>query len=628
MKAPVLRSVTETPGFRFPGQTAADWSVLGIVLGGLALLIAPSHWTSIWMDREFSGWVAPIANRIGAGQMLYVDGARSPMPPLPALLLAAITGGQATWIDESRLIVAFQTGILALGYATIRRLASWPVPLLTVLAASPLVFALPKTIAYDAMAQFWVAFAGWLLIFRAQARQPTARAWTEVALGAVTALLLFTKQSTAVGAGLGCFVALWFLSAGRGGRCLFATLARYTGASALVFALLLLALGPWMDRAHFVTDVFMSGAEVKGGRIMLLRSLMAYGWEFAAQCARLIGVVLVVAAWRAHRSARMQPEIWPAAMAVPAQSGWPLPAAAIACVGIPVLASAYLPAGLATRGLGLAQALLQTVLWTSFVIAVVVAARELFARGNDAKKYALAFTALTVLFTASAVFHSLSDNYFRWSYDNNPLIVLMLGFIMAHAVKARASAIGRSRSYWAWGIVAVQASCWAGFVEQYRACKSCVEEWPECAHLRGARMPASAGGMRELVAKVRSAAPAPRDTVLLLPNDPNVEAWFERPRPNLTAAIVFSDQYLDRFVDEDFERLRRTPPKVIVIGPRGFWRGFQRRWHIDYGCERLVDRVTTELLPTAYDLAATQPIQHMGRTDYMDIFLLRPAARR
>jgi hypothetical protein len=49
--------------------------------------------------------------------------------------------------------------------------------------------------------------------------------------------------------------------------------------------------------------------------------------------------------------------------------------------------------------------------------------------------------------------------------------------------------------------------------------------------------------MRELVGIVRSAADASTDrTVLLLPNDPNVEAWFDRPRPSLSSAIIFVDQ--------------------------------------------------------------------------------------
>jgi hypothetical protein len=38
------------------------------------------------MDREFTGWVAPIANRFSDGQVLYANGGRSPLAPLPFVL--------------------------------------------------------------------------------------------------------------------------------------------------------------------------------------------------------------------------------------------------------------------------------------------------------------------------------------------------------------------------------------------------------------------------------------------------------------------------------------------------------------------------------------------------------------
>ncbi len=60
---------------------------LTLGLGVLATQLVPAHWTSLWNDREFSGWVAPIANRLGGGIRLYEDGLHTPLPPLPFVLV-------------------------------------------------------------------------------------------------------------------------------------------------------------------------------------------------------------------------------------------------------------------------------------------------------------------------------------------------------------------------------------------------------------------------------------------------------------------------------------------------------------------------------------------------------------
>ena len=129
-------------------------------------------------------------------------------------------------------------------------------------------------------------------------------------------------------------------------------------------------------------------------------------------------------------------------------------------------------------------------------------------------------------------------------------------------------------------------------------------------------------GIRQLVAGVRRFAfDADRDEVLLLPNDPNVEAWFVPPDPNLRRQFVFSDQYWDRYLDRDFALLSKTPPKVIVIGPRNFWRAFQQNWNMHRGCERLVDLVRDKLLPDRYLLQSARQINFLGHDDFMDVYV-------
>jgi hypothetical protein len=119
------------------------------------------------------------------------------------------------------------------------------------------------------------------------------------------------------------------------------------------------------------------------------------------------------------------------------------------------------------------------------------------------------------------------------------------------------------------------------------------------------------------------ANPTNNETVLLLPNDPNVEAWFDRQRPNLSSAIIFTDQYWDRYVSQDFAELEAHPPAVIVIGPRNLWRPFARQWHINQGAERLIDLVNNRLIPASYQLQAAHPISFADTTEFMDVYVRR-----
>ena len=124
--------------------------------------------------------------------------------------------------------------------------------------------------------------------------------------------------------------------------------------------------------------------------------------------------------------------------------------------------------------------------------------------------------------------------------------------------------------------------------------------------------------MRTLVEIVRGLT-QPTDTVLLLPDDPNVAAWFDRPRPPVGSAIVFVDQYGMQYVDADVARLRATPPKVIVIGPRNWWS--KPSWNssvID-----LIRTLRSDVLPGGYTPYVQVPIVYRGLDDAMEVWLRR-----
>src|SRR5262245_5172631 len=89
-----------------------EWTLLLVAIAVVGFMVVPAHWTSIWMDREFTGWVAPIANRMHQGLKLYGADGHIPMPPLPFVLLEAVCGGQATWMSESLANFFFQSLML------------------------------------------------------------------------------------------------------------------------------------------------------------------------------------------------------------------------------------------------------------------------------------------------------------------------------------------------------------------------------------------------------------------------------------------------------------------------------------------------------------------------------------
>lgn len=597
------------------GASPAETALLLVLFALVGVAVVPAHRVTIWMDPEFTGWVVPIANRITAGQRLYAPGLHSPLPPLPFLLARGLFGTDGRWIHESALNYTFQCLALLVTYAGLAQGLRRPLPLLATLAAFPVFLALPKSIAYDAMAQCLAAATA---VLAAGALRPGPRAmrgpgpaWlTAVA----TALLLLTKQSTALGAvaGVGAAWMLWpaALPWTRRVRRLLAW-----GLSSLALAALAAGLlAPWAAPRGLVVDVFLTGSEPKGSAAHLLASLAGFAAALGRDLALLLPAALLVA-----RAAFGRPLRPPWARGPRAGRAVPALAAALALVWVAHRAwtGASPAVSLVTAGLA---------------IAVACAVLAVAWRPAPATSPGATLGLFTVLLLPPALFHNLSVTQLRWTYDNNPLIVVALAALLTPAwIALDLASEGRrraARAVLAAGVLALGVSFGLSAAS---AVRRCTETWPEVAHLAGARMPPRGEGLREVVARVRELA-GPRDRVLLLPDDPNVEAWFERPRPHLSSAIVFVDQYWDRYVDEDFAALRRDPPRVIVIGPRdlamgsrriAFWRVFFSAWQRDSGAERLIDRVTRELLPAAYGPPEGHAIALLGSRARLDVYVRR-----
>jgi len=631
-----MRQMSEASGASVAGAGRwLDLTVIGAALALLGVSLVPSHWTSVWMDREFTGTVAALANRLIDGVRLYGDGGHIPMPPLPFVLMRMLTDGHATWLWESALNFGFQALAIVLCYLALGRLFRPPVPLVATLLTVPTFLAIQKSVLYDSMVQAAVAMLAWLTAGYLGRRELGPRGVgnaasahghrTAIAALAVTsAVAVLTKQSTGLGACLGVALALVLCDRGTA-RERFVRVFAYGIATAAAVAALALALTPWADTAGLVRDVFLHGSEPKGGPLRMVASLVRFAVDIGRHGVALAPVLAV-----ASVAGRLLGAAGKGADSTREGAGDLTPAAVVAAAALSVTAlyAALVSTRVPARPLLSATALLPPVLWLGIFLAALLSLRAwlpglLVGLAGGARARALAGVLAVTL--SAALFHSLSTNVFRFSYDNNPLVAVAyaaslqvaigaLGWIGPRAIRAPAVVL--------LCFVVLPLRPWARLADQLLVCQQCTERWEEVRHLSGARLRPAAAGMRSLVALVRREA-APGEDVLLLPNDPNVEAWLGRDRPRLSSLFVFADQYWDRWVDADLAALRARPPRVIVIGPVRYWRVFHRLFARGRGAERLLDRVQDELLPACYELVASVPILHRDVPDRMDVFVLR-----
>ncbi len=614
----------------------------------IGVVMVPCHWTSTWADREFTGWVVPIANRVAAGQLLYTDGGHLPLPPLSFVLAALLFGAHGTWLSESVLNFTFQCLAILILYVGLSRHVRQPVPFLAALATMPMFFSLPKTIAYDAITQALVSLvavtaAAYVLPGREGVRSthdlPLRRAGRLSALAVATAACILSKQSTAAGAALGVCSAIALLPPSDSWRQRLGRLMAYIGAVTAALLLGCVLLTPFMSVQGFFLDVFLTGSEPKGGLATLSGNLGDYAFQIAALwtptmlAAAVLLLIFGMSARRrsSDRAAADANESELGGSTTDSPGPWLLVylAAIVGAVtGLAMLLSLHqpvqplpgfspivgmLPADLLSIGL-----LLCLILIALAGLAALAPRRALAADLQPLMLFAL------VLFPA-AVFHTLSVAIFRWTYDNNPLIMGALAVVVFLACRTVRRLLPSGRITFMLlataAAFAFELVMWTTLGSAAIRIRSCTDTWPEVRYLAGARLAPSAAGMRDVVKLVRRLAPQPTDTVLLLPSDPNVESWFERSRPALSGAIVFVDQYWDRYVDADFDCLMQDRPKVIVMGPRHFGRSLQLFWHGNTGAARLIQRVDNELLPRYYRLFAQQKIKLVVNDDFMDVYV-------
>ncbi|HVU02198.1 MAG TPA: hypothetical protein VHE30_10610 [Polyangiaceae bacterium] len=577
-------------------------------------------------DREFSGWVSPIAERITRGDRPYVDFVL-PIPPGSFALLSLIQrfAGRAALSQE--LWVAGVSRLLmgALGYAISRCFAPRKVALLVALTTLVLVTQTPKVCVYDHTS----LVVGWLsvLAFCRAALRPDGKE-RRVAFGVAGALAAATlafKQSTAYGLLAGEVTAFLYLVGaewlkGRperarlrlsdGGAVALGTLCGL----ALVVALVVALRGAPRDAFQ---AVIADAPALKGGTRALLRNLVTF---FVANDAirNTLAPTLAVAligfgVRRAHGT-----------LHVGARAEEPFPASAALLVGgaalvtyggaIALLATEHRELG---RKLVAGIDALRNVPAYGFVFGAAFFASHLAesnATSDEARDRGHVLNAVLLSTLVASLVYDTSFVSFYPFYYNEPTIPIALTCLYL--------ATERSGLRWATPLVLVPCVLPTYGVELNRALSTDTRVlggfWSGLhVNYRGVEVLHAAARAQELA--------GPNGSVLVVPEDLEIAGLIQRPRPPIRGAVLFVDQYPKRLAKEDIRTLDAHPPNVIVVHPRraSDWRGVFSTWQKDSGAEQVIDHVLEKLLPARYSLEDSFSSIYFWDHGEIDVYTLR-----
>ncbi len=597
-----------------------DLPVFAALFAAIGFMVVPARVDNMWYDPDFTGWVAPLARRLAEGQVFYTDGAHFPMPPLSFVLMRLLFGAHAVWLDESLVNFLLQCGMVLLGYAALSRWLPRPLPLIAALSAAGYYFALPKSIVYDALAEFIAAAA--IAAASVALQDPDAKRKMPFAIwGACLPALALTKQTTFIGLAAGTVAALGFalaaLPPSRRKEILLWFALGLAGGSAVFGAL----VTPWISWSGFINDAYLSSRELKAPGMREDVFLQYAGrYIFAVGASGLFPLACLYLATRRFSPKKQKAGFDTVAADMPDKLDWLAPIAAGAAIILCLVAPLGRIPGLlhGARTAGTWDFLDGFFIPSAFALVTLLILRALTGKRDELARFGL----LCLLALAAALAHNLSQPaQLRLSYDNNTVIMLGIAALLSLFVAAlQRLALSRLLPALTLCCFAVVFCGWLPMAGEMQGVRETAESWPEIAWLAGGRMKPSAGALRALTATVAKNS-APADTVLLLPEDPDLESWWNRPRPALDGAIVFTDQYWKRLVSTDLQRLEQAPPKLIVIGPRNAWPGFSALF--GGGDAALVAGLRKHLLPSRYRLLKAQPITFQGKPDFMDVWIRR-----
>jgi hypothetical protein len=217
---------------------------------------------------------------------------------------------------------------------------------------------------------------------------------------------------------------------------------------------------------------------------------------------------------------------------------------------------------------------------------------------------------------ASTLMHNTSAPEFRPFYDNNAIIPLafMSLFVVLERADLRIVSVA---------LLALFLSS-SGGNKFFRAMTARV---PIGTNGHWAWMRLNEHGFTMAIAAARARQLAgPKGTVLVLPEDVELQALVDRARPPLVGAIVFVDQYAPRLAADDVKRLDEHPPDVVIVHPRrpSAWQRFFRIWSGRSGAERVVRHVLFDMLPRMYRRDLTLRTTFAYEPAKLDVYVRRP----
>lgn len=518
-------------------------------------------------DVERAGWVGALAARLGAGARLY-DTLVVAMPPGALLVMRAIQRvvGRPLLVEELVLVQVARLALAFVAWSIARPLGSRRTGILVLVGTLAVVSQLPRESADEVLAALcaWGSLATGV---RALLAAPGAARSRGFALtGALAALALAFETSTGVGA-----VSTWLLALVLWSRA--DVKAWLAGAAAGVGALLGLVLAAGASPAGYLRAVVADGLALHGGATGLGKTLLAEAFLAPALSASLVLVVAVVAV--GFRTAGARDADAPASPAAPLAAALAFGVATLLLARgahLPRVVGAVCTALAVTPAFGLVLAFVRlaapdaerALAWkTLVVVAVGVTVTHGFAYPSLAP---VAQYGPAIPVGVLALFSALERT--RWRFVSGAALALLLavpfGLRLDRAADARIAAGARGN--------------WAGL----------------SVGVRG-------GEILRLARRVQQLA-APGDTVLVLPDDPELAALVDRPRPPIRGAIVFAGEYPARLAAGDIATLDAHPPRVVIALPRSAdkWRKLFHLLGHGAGARRVVDHVERDLLPRLY----------------------------
>ena len=584
--------------------TRGEWAFLLLICAALMALNVPAQWTGIGTDPDFTGWVEAMSMRMGDGLKLYGDGGHFPVAPLSYVVLHWLSFGHSAWIIESFWNqVAIVAQVLLLYHLTGKFLPR-PAALLGALAAL-------ATYSGNNTVLFYCSFtnllaAGVAVVGLVYFQRPSVR--NVALLGLLSAATILSKQNVGILAAGGAGLLVCALPAASIKQRIVNALG-YIAALAVGMVAISLIMAPWINIPGMIQDVFLIGAECKGGTGEVIKKLLNYGYEIVGLFLLTAFILYSLSGFLDGKAARFtlsreQPQPFSLWWIISVFLG-----GLVLGLGLSRLQMTLLPGLHATQNIGLMICLIATLVF-------------IHGKFKQAPWPQLGVVTL-ILFPAAVGFSTsspMTEYKLQWYVLSIPLLQVALAAMFWLLIAGIVSTPGKyARWIAAAFVMLIIAQNWTPWRLHWVEIKNCADVWADVTWLAHAKVTTRAAPLSQLVEQVKKVT-APADVVLLLPADPNLEACFDRPHAALNCPVMFTDQYWRRYVEDDFKRLAANPPKLILIGPRDHWRAYSQLRNNSGALESLVDRIQAELLPKRYRLLEAKEINYQSGKDYVDVW--------